>query len=192
MGQIDILAEKCRRCYSCIQTCPSVAIKREKGNIKIIQERCILCGSCLKACPANALVYESGLFQVEEFLLNNEKSIAILDPSFPGILDIGTPRQLATALKKLGFTEVWEGAFGVELVAKAYRNLLQQETKQTIISSICPALDFYIQKYMPQLIPNLAPIVSPMIALGRVIRQEKGPDWKIIYITSCLDRKSVV
>jgi len=186
MTQIDVLKKKCRHCYSCILICPAKAIKREKGNIKIIHERCILCGSCIKACPQNALVYESGLYQAEEYLLNHEKTVAVLDPAFPGVLDIGTPRQLVTALKKIGFTEVWEGAFGVELVSRAYRELLQKDTKQTIISSFCPALVFYIQKYMPQLISSLGQIVSPMIANGRIIRKVKGPDWKIIYITSCL------
>ncbi len=185
MSQIDVSIEKCRRCYSCIGTCPSEAIKREKGNIKIIHERCILCGSCIKTCPQNALIYDSGVYQVEEFLRNNEKTVAVLDPAFPGVLDIGTPRQLVTSLKKLGFTEVWEGAFGVELVSRAYRESLKN-TKETIISSFCPALVFYIQKYLPQLIPNLGKIISPMIANGRIIRKVKGPDWKIVYVTSCL------
>ena len=186
MSQINVSIKKCRRCYSCIQTCPAEAIKREKGNIKIIHERCILCGSCIKTCPQNALIYDSGVYQVEEFFQNNEKTIAVLDPAFPGVLDIGTPRQLVTALRKLGFTEVWEGAFGVELISRAYRELLHKDTKQTIISSFCPALVFYIQKYLPQLIANLGQIISPMIANGRIIRKVKGPDWKIVYITSCL------
>jgi len=36
------------------------------------------------------------------------------------------------------------------------------------------------------LIPNLGKIISPMIANGRIIRKVKGPDWKIVYVTSCL------
>lgn len=186
MSQINVLTRKCRRCYSCIQICPAKAIKREKGTIKIIHDRCILCGSCIKTCLQNALFYTSGLFQVKEFLDNNEKTIACLDPTFPSVLDRGTPRQLVTALKKVGFTEVWEGAFGAELVSREYRELLHRDVNRTIISSFCPAIVFYIQKYLPQLIPNLAPIVSPMIAFGRVARELKGADWKVVYITTCL------
>jgi two-component system NtrC family sensor kinase len=186
MSQINVITRKCRRCYSCIQICPAKAIKREKGNIKIIHERCILCGSCIKACPQGALFYTGGLNQVKEFLNTNEQVVACLDPAFPGVLDVGTPRQLVTALKKVGFTEVWEGAFGAELVSREYRQLLDQGEIRPIISSFCPAIVFYIQKYLSQLIPNLAPIVSPMIAIGRVVRKLKGPDWKVVYITSCL------
>jgi len=31
-------------------------------------------------------------------------------------------------------------------------------------------------------------VVSPMIAIGRVAHQLKGPEWKVVYITSCLSR----
>jgi len=186
MSQINVFSHKCRQCYSCIHICPANAIKSEKGNIKIIHERCILCGSCIKACPQGALFYTSGLNQVKEFLNTNDKIVACLDPAFPGVLDVGTPRQLVTALKKVGFTEVWEGAFGAELVSREYKRLLEQGTTRPLISSFCPAIVFYIQKYLPQLIPNLAPIISPMIAIGRVARKLKGPDWKVIYITPCL------
>jgi len=150
MSQINVITRKCRRCYSCIQICPAKAIKREKGNIKIIHERCILCGSCIKTCPQNAMFYLSGLYQVKEFLDNNEKIIACLDPTFPAVLDRGTPRQLVTALKRLGFTEVWEAAFAAELVSREYRELLAQDVGRTIIASFCPAICFYVQKYLPR------------------------------------------
>jgi two-component system NtrC family sensor kinase len=190
MSQINVITRKCRRCYSCIQICPAKAIKREKGNIKIIHERCILCGSCIKACPQSALFYISGLYQVKEFLENNEQIIACLDPTFPAVLDRGTPRQLVTALKKIGFNEVWEAAFAAELVSREYRELLHRDVGKTIISSFCPALAFYVQKFLPQLISNLANIVSPMIAMGRIIRKMKGADWKVVYITACLAQMS--
>lgn len=186
MSQLNVINNKCRRCYTCIQICPAKAIKREKGNIQIMHERCILCGSCVKWCPQNALEYTSGIYQVKEFISNNEKMIACLDPTFPAVLDVGTPRKLVTSLKKLGFTEVWEGAIGAELIATKYRRLLQSNSMDTIISSFCPAIVFYIQKYLPQLIPNLAPIVSAMVAVGRLAREMKGPDWKVVYITTCL------
>jgi signal transduction histidine kinase/NAD-dependent dihydropyrimidine dehydrogenase PreA subunit len=185
-SNIRVDNRKCRQCSYCIQICPAKAIKLEKDNITIIPERCIFCGSCLTACPHQALGYESGLAHVREYIAGHEKIVACLDPAFPAVLDVGTARQLVTALKKLGFTEVWEGAFGAELVSQAYRNLLHEEIDRSLISSFCPVIVFYIQKYLPQLIPNIAPLVSPMIAIGRVIRKVKGPEWKAVYITSCL------
>jgi two-component system NtrC family sensor kinase len=182
---IEIKAAKCRTCLYCVQHCPAKAIKVEENNVKVISDRCILCGTCIKACPHQAMDYKSGLDRVKGYLSGGTKTIACLDPSFPAAIENSTPGQWVTALRSIGFTEVWEGAFGAELVSRAYANLLQGNNGGPLISSFCPAVVFYVQKYLPQLIPNLVPIVSPMIAVGRVARRAR-PGWKIVYITSCL------
>ncbi len=48
-----ILPDKCdRACEHCILTCPTEAIKGEKGEVKVIdQEKCSKCGTCLEVCP---------------------------------------------------------------------------------------------------------------------------------------------
>jgi NADH-quinone oxidoreductase subunit F len=55
-----ILPEKCdRACEHCVLTCPTEAIKGEKGEVKIIdQDKCSKCGTCLEVCPPeyNAVV----------------------------------------------------------------------------------------------------------------------------------------
>lgn len=185
---IDVNNRKCRRCSYCVQICPAKAIKVEKDGFRVIQERCIMCGGCIRACPQGALTYHGGLPHVKEFFAEGTKTIAVLDPSFAVETDLGTPRQVVSVLKQIGFDEVWEGAFGAELVSQVYFKLLHEETIRPLISSFCPAIVFYVQKYYPQLIPNLAPVVSPMIAIGRVAHQLKGPEWKVVYITSCLSR----
>jgi two-component system NtrC family sensor kinase len=185
---IDVNNRKCRRCSYCVQICPAKAIKVGKDGFRVIQERCVMCGGCIRACPQGALTYHGGLPHVKEFFAEGTKTIAVLDPSFAVETDLGTPRQVVGILKQIGFDEVWEGAFGAELVSQVYFKLLHEETTRPLISSFCPVIVFYVQKYYPQLIPNLAPVVSPMIAIGRVAHQLKGPEWKVVYITSCLSR----
>jgi NADH-quinone oxidoreductase subunit F len=55
-----ILPDRCdRACEHCLLTCPTKAIKGEKGEVKIIdQEKCSKCGICLEICPReyNAVV----------------------------------------------------------------------------------------------------------------------------------------
>jgi len=48
-----ILPDKCdRACEHCILTCPTEAIKGEKGEVKVVdQEKCVKCGTCLEVCP---------------------------------------------------------------------------------------------------------------------------------------------
>jgi two-component system NtrC family sensor kinase len=194
-SDIEISRRKCRLCFFCIQICPAKAIKLEKDTLRILPERCVLCGSCLKACPQQALSYRSGLEKVKGFLANKERIVAVLDPAFPAVFEAASPKQTVTALRQIGFTEVWEGAFGADLVSRAYHKqltldgLAREHTEygegyKPLISSFCPVVVFYVQKYFTQLIPSLAPIVSPMIAAGRVARQIR-PGWKVVYITSC-------
>ncbi|MGB4223072.1 MAG: [Fe-Fe] hydrogenase large subunit C-terminal domain-containing protein [Syntrophorhabdus sp.] len=185
---IDVNNRKCRRCSYCVQICPANAIKVGRDGFQVIQERCVLCGGCIRACPQGALTYHGGLSKVKQFFVEGKKTIAVLDPSFPVETDFGKPRQFVSALKQIGFDEVWEGAFGAELVSQVYFKMLHEEAVRPLISSFCPVIFFYIQKYYPQLIPNLAPVVSPMIAIGRVARELKSSDWKVVYLTSCLAR----
>jgi NADH-quinone oxidoreductase subunit F len=55
-----ILPDKCdRACEHCVLTCPTEAIKGDKGEVKIIdQEKCSKCGTCMDVCPPeyNAVV----------------------------------------------------------------------------------------------------------------------------------------
>jgi two-component system NtrC family sensor kinase len=193
--EIEISHRKCRLCFFCIQICPAKAIKLEKDTLRILPERCVRCGSCLRACPQQALSYRSGYGRVKEFLANKERIVGVLDPAFPAVFEFASPRQTVTALKQVGFTEVWEGAVGADLVSRAYLKQLTLdglerehteygEAYKPLISSFCPVIVFYVQKYFPHLIPSLAPIVSPMIAVGRIARHIR-PGWKVVYITPC-------
>ena len=186
--RVEVNNRKCRRCFYCVQLCPAKAIKLEKESIRIIPERCILCGNCITACPHQAMTYESDAKTVRRSIEANENIVACLDPAFPAVFDSVSPGQLAFALKALGFSEVWEGAVGAELTSVAYRKLLAGNVELPVISSFCPVIVFYIQKYLPQLIDKLAPIVSPMVAAGRIIKKAKGAGWKVVYISPCLAR----
>lgn len=186
--RVEVNNRTCRRCLYCVQLCPAKAIKLEKESIRIIPERCILCGNCLTGCPHHAMTYESDLRAVRRALAAKKPVVACLDPAFPAILENLSPGQFSAGLKALGFNEVWEGALGMELTSGAYRKLLASNVEQPVISSFCPVIVFYIQKYLPRLIGNLAPIVSPMVAAGRAIRKAKGDEWRIVYIAPCLAR----
>ncbi|HOD75159.1 MAG TPA: [Fe-Fe] hydrogenase large subunit C-terminal domain-containing protein, partial [Syntrophorhabdaceae bacterium] len=186
-SRVEVNNRKCRRCFYCVQLCPAKAIKLEKESIRIIPERCILCGNCITGCPHRAMTYHSDASIVRNLIEANENVVACLDPAFPAILDNVSPWGFSYALKALGFKEVWEGAVGAELISGPYRKLLT-ETEKPVISSFCPVIVSYIEKYLPQLIGNLAPIVSPMIAAGRAIKKAKGEGWRVVYIAPCLAR----
>ncbi len=184
---LTILDEKCRRCYRCVRECPTNALMIDHGRIRRIEKLCVLCGACLKNCPHNAVCVHTGVEEVLGAIEKGEKVIACLDPSFPAVLDRGTPGQLVTALKKLGFYEVWESAFAGELIVQAYKELLSQNGR-SYISSFCPSVVLYIEKFAPELIDQLVPVVSPMMAAGMAVKRLRGQDVKVVFIGSCISQ----
>ncbi len=189
MSVIESIDERCKSCYSCLRACPVKAIQVEEGKAKVIDVKCIYCGSCVKHCPTQAKFAKTSIETIREFFQQGERVIACLDPTFPAAFENLTPQQLVASLKKIGFTEVMEGAFGGELVIQQYQKLLQEKNEKPIISSICPAVVSYVEKYVPSLIPYLAPIVSPMIAIGRMIKGKYAPEAKVVYIGPCIAKK---
>lgn len=183
--------EKCKRCYACIRGCPCKAIKVEDGLAQVIKERCIVCGKCLRVCVPKAKQVESDIGVVWQLLSDNpDNVIAVLSSSFPAALLGCKAGQLVAGIKKLGFSEVMEDAFGAELIAREYTRFFTKYTGKPVLSTNCPAAVTYIEKYYPQLIGNLAPIVSPMIAMGRLIKWKYNPKAKVVFIGPCVAKKA--
>ncbi|MDO8568760.1 MAG: [Fe-Fe] hydrogenase large subunit C-terminal domain-containing protein [Dehalococcoidales bacterium] len=181
--------DKCKGCYACVRDCPAKAIKVEEGLAQVMKERCIACGNCLEVCATGAKQLESDVGVVWQLLAEHAPVIAVLSSSCPAALPHVHPRQLVTALQKLGFKEVMEDSFGAELVAREYARLLTRNKGKSIISSNCPAVVLYVEKYHPGLIANLAPIASPTIASGRLIKWRYNPAARVVFIGPCVAKK---
>ena len=182
--------EKCKGCYACIRGCPAKAIKVEEGLAQVMKERCIVCGSCLKVCVPKAKQAESDMGFVWQLFGQYPSVIAVVSSSFPAALPEVRPGQFVTALTKLGFNEVMEDSFGAELIGREYARLITSDKNRSILSSNCPAVVNYIEKYHPKLINNLAPIVSPTIAMGRLIKLGYNPKAKVVFIGPCVAKKA--
>ena len=187
MEPIVTYKERCRRCYSCVRSCPVKAIKVDQGFAEIIYDRCIGCGNCL-SCPQNAKVVVDKMVKTQELLTSGTPVVAVLGCSFPAHFHSITPGQLVAGLKSLGFSEVHEGAHGARMVAGSYREALQQ-AEAPLISSHCPAVVDLIERHYPKLLPNLIGIVSPMIAMGRFIKKVLGAETKVVYVSTCIAAK---
>ena len=77
-----------------------------------------------------------------------------------------------------------------DLVAKKYKQFLEDRTGTDYISSDCPAIVSYIRYYHPDLVKNLVPVVSPMVAMARVVKKKLGSDIKIVFIGPCIAKKA--
>jgi iron only hydrogenase large subunit-like protein/nitrogen-specific signal transduction histidine kinase len=184
---VSTITDRCKRCYSCIRECPAAAIRVIDAQAKVIEERCIACGHCVKVCSQDAKQILSEVDETYE-LLNSNNVIAIVAPSFAASFP-GEYKKIPTALRRLGFTQIIETAFGADLIANDYMEVIKSDNQKTVISSACPAVVSFIQKYYVDLVPNLAQVVSPMIALGRYLKKDFGEDVKIVFIGPCVAKK---
>ncbi|KAF0221388.1 MAG: sigma-54 dependent transcription [Geobacteraceae bacterium] len=188
MEPIVTLREKCRKCYSCVRSCPVKAIKVDKNFTDIMFDRCIGCGNCLSNCPQKAKIVCDKVGVTEKLLASGQSVIAVLGCSFPAFFHYVSPGQLVAGLKKLGFAEVHEGSYGAELMASGYAEAMER-SPSPLISSHCPAVVDLIERHYPRLINNLATVVSPMVAMGRFLKTILGAETKVVYLSSCIAAK---
>lgn len=184
--------DKCRVCYTCVRECPVKAIKIINGQAEVLSERCIGCGNCVSVCSQQAKVMLDLRFEAEDLLTDkNTKVAALLAPSFPAeFADIEDYRVLIGMIRNLGFDKILDVAFGADLVAGEYKKLLENQNGNTVISSDCPAIVFYIEHFHPELVDRIAPIASPMVATARLAKELYGHDMKTVFIGPCVAKKA--
>ncbi|MGO9412104.1 MAG: [Fe-Fe] hydrogenase large subunit C-terminal domain-containing protein [Spirochaetia bacterium] len=193
MVSVYTVGEICKKCYSCVRSCPTKALQVRGGQAEIIEDFCISCGYCVNVCSQGAKRVVSSLGSVKAILGGPGRKYALLAPSFPAaFLDLA-PERLVGALLAAGFDGVMEVAFGADLVSyeyyRTFHALLERDPEDFLISTPCPAVVQYVEKMLPELAPHLAPIVSPMEATARVVRQKVDPQAKLVFIGPCVAKK---
>lgn len=189
---VILKADKCFGCTSCLKVCPTEAIRLRDDKAAIIGERCIDCGECIRICPSHA---KSAVTDSMEILKNFKYTIAIptmvIYGQFPNNPGIG---QINSAIKKVGFDEVYENTFGAEIISNVISNhiLKKPGVKRPLISSSCPAILRLIQLRFPDLLENVVDIDTPVEISARIAKLEavkktglRMEDIGVIYITPC-------
>ena len=186
---VTTIRKRCRVCYTCVRECPAKAIRIAEGQAEVIHERCIGCGNCIRVCSQNAKQMVSTIAAVREIIEKEDLVAAILAPSFPAEFTDFDHRTLVGMVRSLGFDIVSEVSFGADLVAREYLKLIKADGGRRFISTSCPAVTTFIQRYNPQLIDELMPVVSPMVATARALREIHGPKLKVVFIGPCIAKK---
>jgi len=186
---IETIKQNCRRCYTCVRSCPAKAIRIEDGQASVLVERCIACGRCTTMCSQNAKTYASGVELAMSLLKTDLPVAALLAPSFPAEFLGVSPGKVAGALRAVGFRYVVEVAAGADEVATAYRELLDSDSQGPWIATACPAVIELVRKYHPALVSRLSPVVSPMIATARTVKRIHGEEVRCVFIGPCVAKK---
>lgn len=164
--------DRCVGCTSCLKVCPTEAIRLREGKARIIGEKCIDCGECIRICPNHAKsTVTDTLDTIKRFKYTIAIPSLVLYGQFPGNVGIN---EMLTAVKKVGFDEIYEASIGTEIINNVIKNhiLKNPNRKRPIINSACPATLRLIQIRFPELLANVADIETPIEIAARLAKAE--------------------
>ena len=189
------IKNNCQDCYKCVRRCPVKAIKIEDNSAMIVPDLCIACGTCYRVCPAKAKQARNDLTRAKHLIQSGKDVYVSLAPSWITEFDNLSKEQMIASLRRLGFRGVSETALGAEEVSANVAKLLDETATNSaaknhlFISTACPAVVEYINKYLPERTKNLTKLTSPLLAHCRLLKKALGKDIEIIFIGPCIAKK---
>lgn len=188
MECLTLKKSNCKNCYKCIRNCPVKSIRFSGNQAYIIGNECIMCGQCFVVCPQGAKEIVEETEKAKVLLQSGAPVVASLAPSFVANYEGVGIEAMRKALKKLGFYDVEETALGATMVKREYDRMVNEGTRDIIISSSCHSVNLLIQKKFPALLPLLADVLSPMQAHCTDIKK-RIPNAKTVFIGPCVAKK---
>ncbi len=216
-------AEKCILCARCIRVCHEVQgvynlSQHYRGFNTVVcpayeahmdDSVCIQCGQCINACPTAALQEKRHTDDIWKALSDPTKHVIVQTaPSIRAAIGEGfgykpgTPctGKMVTALRKLGFDQVFDTDFGADLTIVEEANELIARIKNNgpfpLITSCSPGWINFMEKFYPELIPYASTCRSPMGMVSALIKtyyaKKNNIDVKDIYsvaVMPCVAKK---
>lgn len=206
-GKSVIDGEKCKGCMKCVKVCPYSAIvkirvpcedscpvdaiaKDENGYAKINFDKCISCGKCVIACPFGAVHEKSQIIDVLKEIKSGKKVIAMIAPAIMGQLPC-TPQQLHGAIKRAGFTEVYEVAQGADVTTRNeavdFRERME-EGAEFMTTSCCAGYNELVAKHLPEIKPFVSHTKTPLYYTAEIVKKEHK-DAVTVFFSPCVAKR---
>lgn len=166
---VYLLENQCKGCTNCIKHCPTQAIRVRNGKAVIKTDQCIDCGECIRICPHHAKKAKRGFIDA---INNYQYTVALPAPSlYAQVNHLEDVNILLTALKDMGFDDVYEVSAAAEIISEESRKYVAEHKEQwPLISTACPTIVRLIQMRFPNLVDNLLPLMTPAEMAARQAR----------------------
>lgn len=198
------ISEKCIACGRCLETCKTL------HNLSFPD--CISCGQCIHTCPMGAL---QPRYHYKEVLANlhDEEKIVVVSIAPATRVAIGDAfsfapgefleKKLVGALKKLGFSYVFDITFGADLTimeeASELVERLKTNTSLPLFTSCCPSWVSFMEKYHEKDLEHLSTCKSPIGMQGAIIKNYfskvkhlRKEDIVTVTIAPCISKKKEI
>lgn len=176
---------------------------------------CTYCGQCVAVCPVGALHEQDHTWQLVKDLANPKKKVIVqvapavrvaLGEEFGFEAGTDVEGKMVTALRKLGFDQVFDTNFAAdltimeeatELIERVNKTLAgDKDVKLPILTSCCPAWVKFFEHNYPDMLDVPSSAKSPQQMFGAVAKgiwaKEEGIDRKDLIVVSvmpCLAKK---
>lgn len=214
---------KCILCGDCVRACEEIQgigaidFAHRGSDVKVLPAfgknladvECVDCGQCARVCPTGAITPKSDIDNVFNLLGNPEfVTVAQLAPAVRVSIgeEFGMKKgeivtgQIVSALKMLGFNQVYDTSFAADLTVMEETNeFLKRKSMNEnlpIFTSCCPAWVKFAEQYFPEDTKHLSSCKSPQQMFGSVAKKilpEKlsvsKDKLKVISIMPCTAKK---
>ncbi len=164
---------------------------------------CTGCGQCLLVCPVGAIEEIYSIDKVRAAIADPKKHVVVqtapsvrftIGEEFGSRPGENLEKQMATALRRLGFDQVFDTVFTADLtIMEESAEFIKRFTEGgtlPLISSCCPGWINFAEEKMPELKDNLSTCKSPQQMFGALLKsyyaEKNGLDPKDIVSVSIM------
>lgn len=204
----------CRRCSAVCEKVQGIGVigANDRGfathigsafEMDLASTSCVSCGQCIAVCPTGALREKDSTDAVFAAIADPSKHVivqtapavrAALGEAFGLPIGTNVEGKMAAALRRLGFTKVFDTDFSADLTimeeAHEFLDRVQNGGVLPLITSCSPGWIKYCEHYFPDMTENLSSCKSPQQMFGAIAKsyyaEKMGLDPKDIVSVSVM------